>query len=263
MWPGQLATATTRGAALVGRALDFAIVADGARRRRRRSERAAALALEDDQRVVAQALLVERRHHPADLIVDRRDLSGVAAQRRVVDGVVAFEIGVGRLVGRMRRVEGEVEEERGFRVAGLDQLDRLVAELRRRIGGLAVADQGDFIACALQRLGQGPLVGRQRGGVAERIASGQKRGAGRPARRSGVELVELRAARGERVDVRRLDAGAVEADVLPALLVGRDHDDVGPSRSRRGRRENPGRDDRKEPGLIVWGKLVDERRCDD
>ena len=243
-------------------------------------------ALEHDERVVAHALLVERVDHPADLIVHGGDLGGIGAPGRIFNRLIPIEIGLRRLIGRVRRVEGEVEEERNFGVVAVDQFDGVVAEkgrgiarlanrlvvaepvehavllvgeivelanerpilviepaLARPIFGIGVAevpfaDNRRLIAGVLQRLGQKPLVGRQAPGVArwnngrlkpvsERIPTGHQGRAGGGAHGLGIKLLEPRAARGKRVDVRRLDVGAVVADVLPALVVRNDVDDVG------------------------------------
>ena len=63
--------------------------------------------------------------------------------------------------------------------------------------------------------------------VAERITAGHQRRARGRAHGLDVELRELRAAGGKPVNVGRLDVGAaVEADILPAEIVGDDVDDV-------------------------------------
>ena len=97
-----------------------------------RNDRAAGPAVvagEDDQRVLAQALLVQRGDDPPDLLVERGDHRRVGAARRVLDGVgIAVLVGLLRLIGRMGRERGEVEEERLVLVLLLDELDRLVAD---------------------------------------------------------------------------------------------------------------------------------------
>ena len=61
---------------------------------------------------------------------------------------------------------------------------------------------------------------------AERIAASHQRGAGRRAHGLGVRPIEPRALGGKLVDVGRLDVGAAIADILPALVIGNDVDDV-------------------------------------
>jgi hypothetical protein len=59
------------------------------------------------------------------------------------------------------------------------------------------------------------------------VAAGHEGAAGRGANRLDVELVELDAARGESVYVRRFDFGSVVTDIAPAEVIGHDQDDVG------------------------------------
>ena len=115
--------------------------------------------------------------------------------------------------------------------------------LARPVFGIGVAevpfaDDRGLIARGLQRLRQQVLVGRQAIGVvrrddrglqavAERVAASHQRRSRLRTERLGVEFLEPGAAGGERVDVGRLDVGAVVADVLPTLIVGDDVDDVG------------------------------------
>src|SRR6185436_8671283 len=101
------------------------------------------------------------------------------------------------------------------------------------------ADDGRGVTGILEALRQEPLAGVEavtgRAGndnrlqaIAERIAPGHQGGAGGRTHRLNVKLRKLRAAPGQRVDVRRLDVrAAVEADVFPAEVVGDDVDDVG------------------------------------
>ena len=107
------------------------------------------------------------------------------------------------------------------------------------VAEMPLADDGRLVAGLLEALRHEPLGGVEavtRGAgdddrlqaVAERIAPGHQRRARGRAHGLHVELRELRAARGERVEVRRLDVrAAVEADILPAEIVGDDVDDVG------------------------------------
>src|SRR5262245_43881233 len=82
-----------------------------------------------------------------------------------------------------------------------------------------------------------------------RIAAGHERGTRGRAHRLRVELLEPGALLGELVDVRRLDVGAVEADVLPSLIVRDDVDNVGPrSRGLGGGRCDPADRDRQGKG---------------
>ena len=129
-------------AALVKRALALAVrpVVAGhdhlrlvALAREHRVARAAVVAVEDDQRVLAQLLLVERLEHAPDLLVHRVDHGGVGAPARLGDVLVLVEVLLRRLVGRVRRVERQVEVEGLRRVALADVLDRLVADQRRRV----------------------------------------------------------------------------------------------------------------------------------
>ena len=108
-----------------------------------------------------------------------------------------------------------------------------------RVAEVPLADDRRLVAGLLEALRHEPFGGvqpvgrdgRNDGGlqaVAEGIAAGHQGRARRRAHRLDVELRELRAARGQRVDVRRLDVrAAVEADILPAEIVGDDVDDVG------------------------------------
>ena len=118
------------------------------------------------------------------------------------------------------------------------------------VAEMPFADDRGLVAGLLEALRHEPLGGVQAVGgdggndgglqaVAERIAAGHQRRARRRAHRLHVELRELRAARGERVDVRRLDVrAAVEADILPAEVVGDDVDDVGFSAAVAGQRND-------------------------
>ena len=76
---------------------------------------------------------VERGEHAADLVVHRRRARGVGAAGRILDVLVVVEVLLRRLIGRVRRVEGQIEEERGGRVVLVDELHRVVAEERGRI----------------------------------------------------------------------------------------------------------------------------------
>ena len=89
------------------------------------------------------------------------------------------------------------------------------------------------VARLLQDLGQQPFVSGQP--IAMGVAAGHQRGPRRRAHRLGIKLLEPRSPLGELVDVRRLDVGAVEADVLPSLVVRQDVDDVGAGRRGLGR----------------------------
>ena len=74
--------------------------------------RAAIVAGEEDDRVVAQAFLVECGDDAPDLIVEGRDHRGIGSPLLILDGFVAVLVFLRRLVGRVRRQRGEVEEER-------------------------------------------------------------------------------------------------------------------------------------------------------
>ena len=64
--------------------------------------------------------------------------------------------------------------------------------------------------------------------VTERITARHQHRARRRTHRLHVELRELRPARRQRVNARRLDVrAAIEADILPAKIVGHNVDDVG------------------------------------
>ena len=107
------------------------------------------------------------------------------------------------------------------------------------VAKMPLADDRRLVAGFLEALRHEPLGGVQAVGgdggndgglqaVAERITPGHQGRARRRAHRLHVELRELRALRGELVEVRRLDVRAsVEADILPAEVVGDDVDDVG------------------------------------
>ncbi len=128
--------AVVRRQALQGRGVDLA--------REHRVARAAVVALEEDERIVAHALLIERAHHAPDLVVHHRNLRSVGAPGRIADLLVAIEIGLRRLIGRVRGVEGEIEKERRFRIVLFDQLHGRVAEqgcrIARLLDRLAVAE---------------------------------------------------------------------------------------------------------------------------
>ena len=100
------------------------------------------------------------------------------------------------------------------------------------------ADHRGVVAGIAQRLRQGVLVGIQavlagRGNHralhagAVGITTGHQRRTCLRAQGLRVEILQPHAAARQRVDVRRLDVGAVVADILPALVVGDDVDDVG------------------------------------
>ena len=107
------------------------------------------------------------------------------------------------------------------------------------VAEMPFADDRRLVAGFLEALRHEPLGGVEAVGgagrnddrlqaVAEGIAAGHQRRARGRAHRLHVELRELRAARGQRVDVRRLDVrAAVEPDILPAEIVRHDVDDVG------------------------------------
>ena len=129
------------------------------------------------------------------------------------------------------------------------------------VAEVPLADDGGAVTRVLERLRQQPLIGRQavfgRGrddqrlqAVAKRVAPRHQRRPRRRAHRLSVELLETRALLRQRIDIRRLDVGAVKADVLPPEVVGDDVDDVGArrlllsggrgGRHQRRRRQNPG-----------------------
>ena len=95
IWPGQLASAQTRVAAFVERALALAIraVVAGERHLRHvghdagelRAARAAVVAVKDDERVLAHLLLVQRGDDAADLVIKAGDHGGISAARGVFD----------------------------------------------------------------------------------------------------------------------------------------------------------------------------------
>ena len=89
-----------------------------------------------------------------------------------------------------------------------------------------LAHHNRSVARLFQSLRQQPLVGRQAilarrrddqglQAVAERVAPGHQRCPRRRAHRLNVELLKPGALLGKPIDVRRLDIGAVKADVLP------------------------------------------------
>jgi hypothetical protein len=136
------------------------------------------------------------------------------------------------------------------------------------VAQVPLADDRSLVARLLERLWQQPLVRCQAKGVAgwddrglqpiaERVASRHQRGARRRAHRLGIELLEARAGPGELVDIWCLDVGAVEADILPAEIVGHDVDDVRFRALGRGGRDEPAERERNESdrGRLECGKL--------
>jgi len=117
------------------------------------------------------------------------------------------------------------------------------ATLTRPVLGIAMAkvplaDDGGVIPGVFQRLRQQPFIGRKAIGitrrndrgleaVAERVASCHQGCARRSAHGLGIELFEADSARSKLVDVWGLDVGAVIPDVLPALVIRNDVNNVG------------------------------------
>jgi hypothetical protein len=64
-------------------------------------------------------------------------MRGVGAAGRVFDVLVAVDVLLRRLIGRVRRVEGQVQVERLGGVVLFDELDRVLAQQRRRVAFFA------------------------------------------------------------------------------------------------------------------------------
>jgi hypothetical protein len=144
----------------------------------------------------------ERAVKAVEAALSRRRMPGAAGERgphlRLVHGVLPADV---PLAGHEGAVAGAAQR--------LGEGDAIVAEIALVLAAAEVADH----------LAHARLV---------RMEAGQQRGAGRAAARAVVELAETDAARGERVEVRGADLGAVAADVREAHVVGEDHDDVRP-----------------------------------
>ena len=89
---------------------------------------------EDHQGVLIETLRAQGLHHPADAAVQRTDHRRVDAQPVVGDVRERIVVLARRLQGRMRRVVGEVEEERAVAV-GLNHAHRMIGEV---VGEVAV-----------------------------------------------------------------------------------------------------------------------------
>jgi hypothetical protein len=105
------------------------------------------------------------------------------------------------------------------------------------VAEVPLADDGGGVAGLLEGLSQGALLQRQAvlrprahdadlKAVAHRVAAGHQGGPRRRADGQDVELLQLRAGRGELVEVRRLVLALVPADVGPAEVIGEEDDDV-------------------------------------
>ena len=79
--------------------------------------------------------LFERGDDAPDLVVHRRCAGRIGSAARIFDVLVPVEIALRRLIGRVHRVEGEIEKQRLFRIVLLDEFDGLVAE---QGGGIAL-----------------------------------------------------------------------------------------------------------------------------
>ena len=164
-------------------------------------------------------------------------LHGVPAEELRDVALLLHRLVVAEPVARAVRRVGEVvdlAEERAVLVVE-PALPRPVLPVG--VAEVPLADDRGPVAGLLQRLRQEPLLGvesvaavrrddERLQAVAERVAARHEGGARRRADRLGVELLEPRPLPGERVDARRPDVGAVEADVLPAEVVREDVDDV-------------------------------------
>ena len=124
------------------------------------------------------------------------------------------------------------------RAVGVIEAALLGPILQVGVAEMPFADDSRGVAGFLERLRQEPLAGVETVGgsagddhrlkaVAEGITASHERPARGRTHGLHVELRELSAARGQRVNVRRLDvSAAVESDVLPTQVVSNDVDDV-------------------------------------
>jgi hypothetical protein len=180
-------------------------------------------------------------------------------RRRFDRVVVADEFGV-ELVGLALEESVEAVEpagerpllERSRRRALLHRGEVPLADAERGValvaqhfgdGGGVVADVAEHVREAGAEVRHGPHADRVLGATGE-----QRRPRGR-AQRGDVEVGELQAAGGEGVDVRRVDVGAVAAELGEAGVVEQDHHDVG--------RVGAGMRRLVEPGLGVGDRPPD------
>src|SRR6516225_4599541 len=93
-----------------------------------RTAGAAIVGLEDDEGVLADTFLFEGLHDTPYLIVQRGDASRVCPATGISNTLVTVEVLLGRLVGGVRSIEGEIEIERFREVVVVDELDGIVAQ---------------------------------------------------------------------------------------------------------------------------------------
>ena len=77
------------------------------------------------------------------LLVEPGDHCRIGSPQRITDGLVLVDGGLWRLIGRMGRERGEIEEERLFAILLIDQSDRIVAN---QIGVVALFPEEDAVA---------------------------------------------------------------------------------------------------------------------
>ncbi len=197
--------------------------------------------------VVAQRIGVGPPRLQPDVIVPADLVAVGGAEIDVLEAVerqLHFEVAPRLPARRMLLIVRPVARNRLARLREL-RPEHLVAGARRRpfedrgklgkVLQVALADQRGGVAARAQRIDERVGVERQRRAVAahavqRRHAAGhQRRAVGHADRRRHIEPLEARAARGNRIDMRRLEnwvAGA--AQIIDAMLVGDEEQKVGP-----------------------------------
>ncbi|MGC1779834.1 MAG: hypothetical protein WBB34_18025 [Xanthobacteraceae bacterium] len=130
----------------------------------------------------------------------------------------AFAAGVAKFFGERRR-----------------QARRLRHELVRHVLQMAFSDQGRAISVMAQKVDECHCIPVERNPVMARSIYArhppghENNSVGHADRAGDIEMLEPDSPRCDRVDVRGLhDAVAVAAQMIGALLVGHDHEEVGP-----------------------------------
>ena len=100
--------------------------------------------MKNDEGVVPKTFPVDGRDNAADLIIHARHHCRIGAARGLLDILVAVDIFLRRLIGRVRRSKGQIKIERFVGILRIDVFHRILAYelgcVAFLAGGLVVAE---------------------------------------------------------------------------------------------------------------------------